>query len=132
MVIWTTLALTALSVAVIERLTPLYTASGQVLVGVEQVTVSKVQDLAAGLDTQTERVATEIGIIRARNMAEQIINQLGLENDPEFNPALREPNEAQAWLDAADDHPAFLADQDRGAAQARRRPGHDRDVEDDR
>ncbi len=98
MVVWTTLALTAVSVAVTERLTPLYTAEGQVLVGIEQVKINKIEDLTAGVDTQAERVATEIGIIRARNMAEKIINRLGLENDPEFNPTLRPPGPLQSFF----------------------------------
>ena len=99
MVIWTTLALTALSVVIVQRLTPLYTAAGQVLVGVEQVNVSKVQDLVAGVDTQAERVATEIGVIRARDMAQRVIDKLGLDNDPEFNTALRAPTVFQSWLE---------------------------------
>jgi capsular exopolysaccharide synthesis family protein len=98
MVVWTTLILTAVAVAVTERLTPLYTAQGQVLVGIEQVKINKIEDLAAGVDTQAERAATEIGVIRARNMAAKIINQLGLENDPEFNPALRPPGPIQSLL----------------------------------
>lgn len=98
MVIWTTLALTTLSIAIIENLTPLYTASGQVLVGIEQVNVNKVPDLAQGLDSQAERVATEIGVIRARDMAQKVITKLGLENDPEFNPALRRQTALGAWL----------------------------------
>ena len=99
MVIWTMLALTALSVVIVQRLTPLYTAAGQVLVGVEQVKISKLEDLAGGVDTQAERVATEIGIIRARDMAQRVIGKLGLDNDPEFNAALRQPNALQAWLE---------------------------------
>jgi capsular exopolysaccharide synthesis family protein len=94
-VIWTTLALTALSVLVIEHLTPLYTATGQVLVGVEQVGITKPSEAAAGGDTLAERVATEIGVIRARDMAQQVIEKLGLENDPEFNHALEQPG----WLE---------------------------------
>ena len=100
MVIWTTLALTAMSVVIIQHLTPLYTASGQVLVGVEQVKVAKIEDLAQGTDTQSERVATEIGVIRARDMAVRVISKLGLENDPEFNTALRSPTVIQGWLES--------------------------------
>ncbi|MGH7089018.1 MAG: Wzz/FepE/Etk N-terminal domain-containing protein, partial [Stellaceae bacterium] len=100
MVLWTTLALTALSVVIIEHLTPLYTASGQVLVGIEQVNINKqIADMANGVDTQAERVATEIGVIRARDMAQKVITKLGLENDPEFNPDLRSPTMLQAWLE---------------------------------
>lgn len=98
MVLWTTVALTAASALITSRLTPLYTASGQVLVGINQVKINKIEDLTTGVDTQTERVATEIGVIRARSMAEKVIDRLGLENDPEFNPRLRPPSAFQSFL----------------------------------
>src|SRR5260221_12298572 len=36
-------------------------------------------------------IATEIGIIRSRKLAEKTVAKLNLDNDPEFNPALRSP-----------------------------------------
>ncbi len=99
LVIWTTLALTVIAILVVERLTPLYTASGQVLVGTQQVKITKLEDLAANVDTQSERIATEIGVIRARTMAQKIISQLGLDNDPEFNEALRPQSAFRSWLE---------------------------------
>ena len=100
-VVWSTLILTAISVAVIYRLTPLYTASAQVLIGIDQVKIGKLEDLVSGLKSGDEAVATEIGVIRSRNLAEKVIDKLGLQNDPELNAALRQPS---AWQ-------RFLADQ---------------------
>lgn len=94
MVIWTTLVLTVLSVVLIYRLTPLYTASAQVLIGIDQVNIGKLEDLVTGLKNDGEMAATEIGVIRGRNLAEKVITKLGLENDPELNPTLRPPS---AW-----------------------------------
>ena len=91
-VMWTTLLLTAAAIVVIRSLTPEYTASAQVLVGVDQVKVGDLQelitDLKGGGDV-TGPIATEIGVIRSRKIAENTITKLNLQNDPEFNATLR-------------------------------------------
>src|SRR6185312_7397040 len=91
LVLWTTLALTALAIFVIYRLTPQYTASAQVLVGLQQVKVGTIQDVLSDLKGDNEMISTEIGIIRSRKLAEKTVNKLNLDNNPEFNPALRAP-----------------------------------------
>ncbi|HEV2547893.1 MAG TPA: polysaccharide biosynthesis tyrosine autokinase [Stellaceae bacterium] len=90
LIAWTTVLLTAGAVAVIFRLTPEYTASTQVLIGIQQV---KIQDILSDLKGggEAEMGATEVGIIRSRKLAEKTVAKLNLENDPEFNPALRNP-----------------------------------------
>jgi succinoglycan biosynthesis transport protein ExoP len=92
-VLWTTVLLTALSVFVVYRLTPQYTATSQVLVGIQQVKIGSLQDLLSDLkDNNTDQpMATEIGVIRSRKLAERTVTKLNLDNDPEFNPALRPP-----------------------------------------
>ena len=89
LVLWTTLVLTALSIFVIYHLTPQYTASAQVLVGIQQVKLGNLQDLLSDLKGDNEAIATEIGIIRSRNLAEKTVAKLNLDNNPEFNPALQ-------------------------------------------
>jgi polysaccharide biosynthesis transport protein len=93
LVLWTTVVLTALAVFVIFRLTPQYTSTSEVLVGVQQVKVGSLQDLISDLKSggENEAIATEMGIIRSRKLAERTITKLNLDNDAEFNPALRPP-----------------------------------------
>jgi polysaccharide biosynthesis transport protein len=91
LVLWTTLALTALAIVVIYRLTPQYSASTQVLVGLQQVKLGTIQDVLSDLKGDDEMVATEIGIIRSRKLAEKTVTKLNLDNNPEFNPSLRSP-----------------------------------------
>src|SRR5579859_5864337 len=62
LVVWTTLALTALAIFVIFRLTPQYTASAQVLVGLQQVKLGTIQDVLSDLKGDNEMISTEIGI----------------------------------------------------------------------
>jgi len=91
LVMWTTLALTALAIFIIFHLTPLYTGSAQVLVGVDKVKVGSLQEVLSDLKGDNEMIATEIGVIRSRNLAEKTVTKLNLDNNPEFNPALRGP-----------------------------------------
>src|SRR5260370_15522689 len=91
LVLWTTVALTALAIFVIYRLTQQYTGSAQVLVGLQQVKLGTIQDVLSDLKGDNEMIATEIGIIRSRKLAEKTVTKLNLDNDPEFNPALRSP-----------------------------------------
>jgi succinoglycan biosynthesis transport protein ExoP len=100
LVLWTTVALTALAVFVIFRLTPEYTGSAQVLVGIQQVKLGTVQDLLSDLKGDNEMISTEIGIIRSRKLAEKTVSKLGLDNDPEFNPALRPPDLLASMLNS--------------------------------
>ena len=90
LIVWTTVILTVAAIVVIYRLTPEYTASTQVLTGIQQV---KIQDILSELKTggEIEVNATEMGIIKSRKLAEKTVAKLSLENDPEFNPALRAP-----------------------------------------
>lgn len=102
LVLWTTAILTALAIFVIFRLTPQYTSTAEVLVGIQQVKIGSLEDLVSDLKSggDNEAIATEIGIIRSRKLAERTIEKLHLDNDPEFNPALRPPGFMARLLDA--------------------------------
>jgi succinoglycan biosynthesis transport protein ExoP len=93
LVLWTTVIITAVAVVAIYRITPQYTGSAQVMVGVRQIKINSVEDILSELkgDEVTDMIGTEIGLIRSRNLAEKVVDKLDLANDPEFNPALRQP-----------------------------------------
>jgi capsular exopolysaccharide synthesis family protein len=120
---WTTVVLTAATIVVIYLLTPEYTATTQVLVGVQQVQIGSLKDLVSDLKSggADEAIATEIGIIRSRKLAERTIAKLHLENDPEFNPALRGPGlfarlrqeyVPESWLSWLNRDSAAISDSD--------------------
>ncbi len=132
LVLWTTVALTALAIFVIYRLTPQYTGSAQVLVGLQQVKLGTIQDVLSDLKGDNEMIATEIGIIRSRKLAEKTVTKLNLDNDPEFNPALQSPGLfanllnsqhliPQSWLawfsGSSDPNRADNPDENRGTAK---------------
>jgi exopolysaccharide transport family protein len=102
LIFWTMALLTAASVVAVFRLTPEYTASAQVLVGIQQV---KLQDILADLKgggESSEMIATEMGIVRSRKLAEKTVTKLNLQNDPEFNSALQAPGLSSRVTDARD------------------------------
>ena len=132
LVLWTTVALSALAIFVIYRLTPQYTGSAQVLVGLQQVKLNTIQDVLSDLKGDNEMIATEIGIIRSRKLAEKTVAKLNLDNDPEFNQALQSGGVfsnllnsqhliPQSWLtwfsSASDDDKAANPDESRNMAK---------------
>jgi capsular exopolysaccharide synthesis family protein len=85
----------ALSVALIVHQKPAYTASAGVMMDPRQLqllqtTVSP--NVSADQSLSTEAVATQVALIQSRSMAEQVVDQLHLEKDPQLgteNPGLR-------------------------------------------
>ena len=69
-----------------------YVAEARVLVGVQSPRLPNVESLVADVSPDAERVQNEGFILQSRNIARQVIDQLRLRDDPEFNPTLRKPS----------------------------------------
>ena len=69
-----------------------YTAEARVLVGVPSARLPNVESLIADVSPDAERVQNEGFILQSRNIAKQVIDQLRLRDNPEFNPNLRPPS----------------------------------------
>ena len=89
-----------------------YVSEARVLVGVQSPRLPNVESIVADISPDAERVQNEGFILQSRNIAKQVIDQLKLRQDPEYNPELAKPslwarlNLAQylpaqltAWLD---------------------------------
>src|SRR5258708_13601479 len=77
-----------LGIALVQTLTPVFTATAQLAIGGEQLPILRLeQALLKGDANDTLTLATEVNIIRSRKIAEKTILKLGLETLPEFNPA---------------------------------------------
>lgn len=81
--------------AFIARLTPVYTASAQVMIAPEPP-VLDVQAIAAALRGDAESTASEVYVLRSKDLAQRVADVLGLVADPEFNPTLIPP-QAPWW-----------------------------------
>lgn len=76
---------------VTARATPRYTAQAQVMLNVRQAQVLDSQQVLSNLPAETGVVDSEVEVLQSRDLARQVAEALRLENDPEFNWALREP-----------------------------------------
>ena len=93
------LLITAAVLLVVFQLTPRYTASAQVLIDPRERKVADVEAVLSGLSSDASTIESQIQVIRSRMLAERVIDQLGLERDPEFNAALRQPGWTSSSLD---------------------------------
>ena len=58
------------------------------LVGVQSPRLPNVESIMADVSPDAERVQNEGFILQSRNIAKQVIDQLKLKQNPEFNPEL--------------------------------------------
>lgn len=68
----------------IDRLSPVYTASAQLMIAPEPP-VLDVQAVAAALRGDAESTASEVYVLRSRDLALRVVDVLSLVEDPEFN-----------------------------------------------
>jgi polysaccharide biosynthesis transport protein len=69
-----------------------YVSEARVLVGVQSPRLPNVESIMADIGPDAERVQNEGFILQSRNIARQVIDQLKLKQDPEFNPELAPPS----------------------------------------
>jgi exopolysaccharide transport family protein len=87
---WRVLVLSMIAVcaiagfAIVQSLTPVFTATTQVAVGPRQTQVVNLVEVLSDLKGDAETISTEIGVIHSRNIAQKTVLQLGLETHPEF------------------------------------------------
>lgn len=79
----------------IARLTPVYTASVQLMIAPEPQ-VFDAQAVAAALRGDDESTASEVYVLRSLDLALRVADVLKLDTDPEFNPLLVQPE--PSWL----------------------------------
>lgn len=79
----------------IARLTPVYTASVQLMIAPEPQ-VFDAQAVVAALRGDDESTASEVYVLRSLDLALRVADVLKLDTDPEFNPLLVPPE--PSWL----------------------------------
>lgn len=78
--------------------TPRYTSEARIMFNTRQEQVMDTQEVLSGLSGATNVIDTEVEVIQSRGLARQVAEQLQLENDPEFNWALRPPGRLQQLI----------------------------------
>jgi exopolysaccharide transport family protein len=95
------LLITSVVLLVTFQLTPLYTATAEVLIDLRDHNVVDLDSVLSGLSSDASTIESQIQVIRSHSLAIRVIETLHLDRDPEFNQALREPGMGavlQAWL----------------------------------
>jgi exopolysaccharide transport family protein len=87
----TILVITAIATLVVVQLTPLYTASSEVVIETRESRVVDIESVLSGLGGDASVVESEIEVITSTSVMEAVVKDLQLVKDPEFNPKLREP-----------------------------------------
>lgn len=78
--------------------TPRYTAEARVMFNTRQEQIMASQEVLSNLPVETGVIDTEVEVLQSRNLARQVATTLELENDPEFNWALRPPGGMASFI----------------------------------
>jgi capsular exopolysaccharide synthesis family protein len=84
-----TVVLTVGALAFANSLTPLFSATSEVLIGVQSSNAGGTQAALDKLVVDRDTIESQSHVVESRALAERVIRRLALDNDPEFNPALR-------------------------------------------
>lgn len=96
-------------------LTPRYSAETRVLIGVDLPNVTDIPTLLQETAADQEVMQSESLVLTSRGIGQRVADRLALDQDPEFNPALREK---PAWRRVLDDAKARLRDAAKGMLRA--------------
>ena len=87
-----TILVAAIGYVQVNQMRNIYSATSSILIGVQQ---SQITDFNSYMRNYFNRPSSEeeVEVLRSRGLAERVITDLNLLGQPEFNPALREPEE---------------------------------------
>ncbi|MFC0406626.1 GumC family protein [Roseomonas elaeocarpi] len=91
LILGTLLLLNVTAFVAVRSLTPRYTAEASLLIGPRQARVVDLQSVIAGLSGESDVIESEVQVLRSRDIIRRAVERLGLDGNPEFNSALREP-----------------------------------------
>jgi polysaccharide biosynthesis transport protein len=103
-IVGVTVVLTVIAALIILQIAELYTAESMVMINDRETQVVDVDAVVSGLVGDAETIESEIEVIKSRGIAERTVDALRLQEDPEFNAALRPPSalktllETRSWI----------------------------------
>ena len=86
-----TFTISLLAILYIYQLVPRYTSATQLLIGINSAKVVDIQEVLGGSMDGDSAVIGEMEVIKSRELARKLINELHLEQYEEFNPDLKKP-----------------------------------------
>ena len=112
------LALTLGAIYAFVLATPLYSSTSSLKIELQAPPIVDIEAVVAGSSTEDSAMNTEVDVIQSRGVLEKLVKDLGLTEDPEFNPELRpEPvfsirplvDGLRGAIGAATDGPAIIS-----------------------
>jgi len=77
---------------------PTYRATTEMALSFDQQPVLDIESVMTGVSSDTSSLNTEMKLIRSHELASRLVDQLNLEEDPEFNPAMRQDTGFKGWI----------------------------------
>ena len=91
--IFTTIFLGTLAAAIaVSQVTPLYSASTKVIIGIPKVSVPGIAEILRGLRIGRPAVESEKEVLTSQTLIAKVVDRLNLVSEAEFNPELRPPS----------------------------------------
>jgi polysaccharide biosynthesis transport protein len=99
LIICVSIALTVVMAMIISQLTPTYSAKTYIMIepGDTEI-VDAVAAVMVGGSADAETIQSEVRALQSRTLAERVITELRLSNDPEFNTSLAPPGMLDSFL----------------------------------
>ena len=76
---------TVFSIVAVSLMTPVYTAEALVVVESRNTELAGIETVISGLSVNTNTIQTEVAMLRSESLARNVVDQLDLLEDPEFN-----------------------------------------------
>jgi succinoglycan biosynthesis transport protein ExoP len=96
-IVGTVVLFTGLAGLISFQLTPQYTAVAKIMIDARKERVVDIQAVLSGLNPDATMMESEIEVLTSRSLAERVVRQLHLDDDPDFNPALS-ITKKKSWL----------------------------------
>ena len=93
---------------ILFQLTPRYTAEARILVGTRATNVVDIQNVLERLRPDRTTIQGEVELLASRSLAEKVVDELGLIDNPEFNQSMLPPSGLQQSLQWLREPPAWL------------------------
>ncbi len=103
-IVGTVVLLSVAAAIILFQIRPKYSVQAQVLIESRNSSMVNIEELVAGRGVDTETIESEMEVIKSRRLADKVIEQLRLYEDPEFNAALR----AKGFFDGIFDFRSYL------------------------
>jgi succinoglycan biosynthesis transport protein ExoP len=94
------LAMISLVIVGAFLLTPLYKSTATIMLDTRHENVVDMQAVLSNLPSDTFVVDSEVELLRSPALARRVVNQLHLDKDPEFNPALQQQSVFDALINS--------------------------------